>query len=128
MSENATSAQPFKWNENRQRAARGLADGKTQKVVAEECSIDRTTLYRWLEHPEFSAAVDDLTLVTGISLRAERLRIIKRVIHQKAKEDSFIKTNKDLLDWIKQAQSETSGSDLVEQLVTRLAGTTTEDQ
>lgn len=126
MTDNTTILQPFKWNEKRQRAARGLADGKTQRAVAEECGIDRTTLYRWLEHPDFSSAVDELTLVTGISLRAERIRIIKRVIRQFVKEDTAIRTNKDLLEWIKQAQTETSGNDFLEQLIARLAGTSTE--
>jgi hypothetical protein len=54
--------------------------------------------------------VDKLTLLTGIALRAERLRIAARAIRQKAPEDADrVKTSRDLLDWIKYAQSETDG-------------------
>ena len=111
---------PFEWNETRSRVATGLADGKTQQQVSRECDITPRTIQRWLEHPEFSAEVDRLTVLTGISLRAERLRIIKRVIRQSVKDDQKIKTNKDILEWLKHAQSETNGTDLLEQLVASL--------
>lgn len=119
MSDGATTAQ-FEWNDTRSKAALGLADGKTQQQVADECAIGRRTVVRWLEHPDFSAEVDRLTLLTGISLRAERLRIVKRVIRQSIKDDQKIKTTKDVLEWLKHAQSETNGTDLLEQLVASL--------
>ncbi len=118
MSDGAKTAQ-FEWNDTRSRAATGLADGKTQQQVADECAIGRRTLVRWLEHPEFAAEVDKLTLLTGISLRAERMRIVKRVIRQSVKDEK-IRTNKDILEWLKHAQSETNGTDLLEQLVASL--------
>ena len=98
----------------------GLADGKTQQQVADDCDVSRRTIVRWLEHPEFAAEVDRLTLLTGIALRAERLRIVKRVIRQSVKDDQEIKTAKDILEWLKHAQSETNGTDLLEQLVASL--------
>ncbi len=111
---------PFEWNDTRSRAALGLADGKTQQHVANECDITTRTIQRWLDHPEFAAEVDRLTLLTGISLRAERLRIVKRVIQQSVKDDQKIRTSKDILEWLKHAQSETNGTDLLEQLVASL--------
>jgi Homeodomain-like domain-containing protein len=115
-----TKMSAFEWNDTRSRAAIGLADGRTQQQVATECDITSRTIQRWLEHPEFAAEVDRLTLLTGIALRAERLRIVKRVIRQSVKDDQKIKTTKDILDWLKHAQSETNGTDLLEQLVASL--------
>ncbi len=98
----------FQWSDKRSQAALGLAEGKTQVQVAEECDIDRKTIQRWLQHPEFGAEVDRLSLMVGIAGRAERLRIAKRVIRQLVNDDG-IKTEKDLLEWLKFAQSETDG-------------------
>jgi hypothetical protein len=108
MSNGAKVAQ-FEWNDTRSRAALGLAEGKTQQHVADECAIGRRTLVRWLEHPDFAAEVDRLSVMTHIASSAERLRIAKRVVRQMVKDDQKIKTEKDLLDWLKFAQSETDG-------------------
>lgn len=99
---------PFTWNENRSKAALGLAAGHTQQQVADECDIDRRTVQRWLEHPDFAAEVDRLSVMTDVASRAERLRIAKRVVRQFTKDDK-IETVKDILDWLKFAQSETDG-------------------
>lgn len=58
---------------------------------------------------EFSAEVDRLSLMVGIASRAERLRIAKRVIRQMVRDDNYVWTEKDLLDWLKFAQGETDG-------------------
>lgn len=100
---------PFQWNEKRSKAALGLAAGLTQQQVADECDVDRRTILRWLEHPDFAAEVDRLSVMTDIASRAERLRIAKRVARQMITEDGTIRTDKDLLEWLKFAQSETDG-------------------
>lgn len=105
-------ASEFQWNQKRTAAAIGLADGKTQRAVAEEAGITERTLYNWLQHPEFSAEVDRLTLMMGIANRAERLRIVKRIVAQRVRDDAFIQSDKDLLDWLKFAQGETDGMKL----------------
>lgn len=46
--------------------------------------------------------------MTDVASRAERLRIAKRVVRQFTKDDK-IETVKDILDWLKFAQSETDG-------------------
>ncbi|HEV2121877.1 MAG TPA: phBC6A51 family helix-turn-helix protein, partial [Chloroflexota bacterium] len=86
-----------------------LADGKTQRAVANELDINDKTLYRWLQTPEFSAEVDRLTLMMGIAARAERLRIVKRVVSQRVRDDMEIESDRDLLDWLKYVQGETDG-------------------
>lgn len=45
----------------------------------------------------------------GIASRAERLRIAQRVARQKVNDEGLVSTEKDLLDWLKFAQSETDG-------------------
>lgn len=121
MTNDVSKMSEFQWTEKATRAARALAEGKTRREAALEADITERTIYRWLDHPEFSAQVDQLTLLTGIGLRADRLRIVKRVIRQMVKDDQKVKTDKDLLDWLKYAQAETNGTDLLEQLVASLA-------
>jgi transposase-like protein len=99
----------FRWNQKRTQAALALADGKTQRATAKELDISSKTLYRWLQEPEFDAEVDRLTLMMGIAGRAERLRIAKRIVAQRVRDDVFIQSDKDLLDWLKFAQGETDG-------------------
>jgi len=53
----------------------------------------------------------------GIANRAERLRIANRVIQQKVNET--VQTDRDVLDWLKFAQSETDGN--TEQIVAAFA-------
>ena len=47
--------------------------------------------------------------MSDIANRAERLRIIMKVVRARTGEDGTLKTDKDVLDWIKLAQSETDG-------------------
>lgn len=110
----------FQWSPARRAACAALAEGKTQKEAAQDAEVTDRSIRLWLERPEFSAEVDRLTLLTGIALRAERLRIVKRVLRQSVKDDQKIKTSKDILEWLKHAQSETNGTDLLEQLVASL--------
>lgn len=66
-------------------------------------------LYLWLQDPAFAEEVDRLSLMVGVASRAERLRIAKRVVRQMVKDSGLVKTDKDLLDWLKFAQGETDG-------------------
>ncbi len=100
----------FQWNDKRRRAAALLADGYTQQQVAddEEISVSRATICNWVAHPDFAAEVDRLTWATAAAHRAARLRIANRVIREKMRGDR-VNTRKDLLEWLKYAQSETDG-------------------
>lgn len=94
----------FKWSKKAETAAISLANGSTREEAATEAEIGTTTLYRWLQVPEFSEEVDRLTFLTGVAAKAERLRLAKRVVNQLG-----IRTEKDLLDWLKYIQGETDG-------------------
>lgn len=98
----------FEWTEKRTQAALGLAEGKPKQEVADEIGVERKTLYNWLAVSEFAAEVDRLSLMINVSSRAERLRIAMRVARQKVTDD-YVETDKDLLEWLKFAQSETDG-------------------
>lgn len=98
----------FRWDRQRSNAAIGLASGKTHDEVGAEVHCSRRTLHNWLNNTEFAAEVDRLSLMVGVSSRAERLRIAMRVVRQ-SMAGNTIKTDKDLLDWLKFAQSETDG-------------------
>lgn len=94
----------FRWTKKATDAAIALANGETREAAAAIAEIGERTLYRWLDEPEFAEEVDRLTFMTGIAAKAERLRMAKRVIA------AFeLRTEKDLLDWLKYVQSETNG-------------------
>lgn len=97
----------FKWSEKSTQAAILLSQGLTQKEVAEKTGVTKRTIERWATDIDFSAELDRLSLMVGIASRAERLRLAMRVVRQKTEGE--IDTDKDLLDWLKFAQSETDG-------------------
>ena len=99
----------FHWSRKRQKAALALAEGQSQQTVAEATGVCRKTICNWLCVTEFAAEVDRLSCMIDISSRAERLRIAMRVVRQKVHTDGRLVTFKDLLDWLKFAQSETTG-------------------
>lgn len=103
-----TPLEPFFWDDQRGNAAIALAHGKTKQEVADEVGCVKKTLYNWLAHPEFSEEVDRLSLMVGIASKAERLRLAQRVIRNKCRS-GIPETKADLLDWVKFAQSDTSG-------------------
>ena len=102
----------FRWTVKRERAALALAQGHTETEAAEGSGVARRTISRWKRDIEFATEVDRLSLMTGIASRAERLRIAMKVARQKTREDGRLRTGRDLLDWLKFAQSETDGAKL----------------
>jgi len=102
----------FKWTPKRQRAALALAQGYTEQESAEQAGVTDRTIRRWKRDLDFSVEVDRLSLMVGLSSRAERLRIAMQVARQKVREDGVFDSGKDLLDWLKFAQSETDGAKL----------------
>jgi hypothetical protein len=99
----------FQWSRKRQKAALALAEGQSQQAVAEAIGVCRKTICNWLCVTAFVAEVDRLSCMIDISSRAERLRIAMRVVRQKVHTDGRLVSHKDLLDWLKYAQSETTG-------------------
>jgi hypothetical protein len=104
----STLNQRFVWDEQRTQVAISLASGATKQEAADEAGVDRGTVYNWLKFAEFGEEVDRLSLMVGIASRAERLRQAKRVLKSKMK-DGVLQSDKDALEWLKFAQSETDG-------------------
>lgn len=99
----------FHWTPKRTKAALALAEGQSQQAVADEIGVCRKTICNWLCVTAFAAEVDRLSCMIDVASRAERLRIVMRVVRQKVRADGTPETEKDLLDWLKFAQSETTG-------------------
>ena len=98
----------FKWTRRREIAALTLAQGYTMREAAEAAGVHERTIARWKNNLDFAMEVDRLTLLVGISSRAERVRIAMLAVRQQINEQG-IKTVRDVLDWLKFAQSETDG-------------------
>lgn len=101
---------PFTWTPQRSEAAVVLATGGTRNEAAEAAHCDRSTIFEWLKHPDFCAEIDRLSLMVSISSRAERLRHAMRVVKSRLDSEGVLKSDKDSLDWLKFAQSETDGA------------------
>lgn len=97
------------WDEPHTFAAIALAEGKTQEQAGEEVGVTGRTIRNWLQNENFSSEVDRLSLMLGIASRAERLRLAKRVVREKTIGNK-LQTDKDVLEWLKFAQSETDGA------------------
>jgi len=103
----------WKWTPTREKAALLLASGYTWAETSKNADVAESTINRWMKVPEFFNEVDRLSHMVGVAARAERLRMVNRIVRQKTKEESGeLITEKDLLDWLKFAQSETDGANL----------------
>lgn len=98
------------WDKTRTEAAKLLAVGHNKQYVADEVGVCRATIYNWLDDPEFACEVDRLSTMMDVASRAERLRGAMRVLRSLTNEDGVLRTDKDALDWLKYAQSETDGA------------------
>lgn len=104
----------MRWTPQRRKAARLLAEGRSTTEVAEELGVVPTTIRSWMKNREFMAYLDELTLSSGVALKAERLRIAKEIIRRKLEG---IGSRKDLLDWLKYVQSEMDEKEAVGQTI-----------
>jgi len=87
-------------------AAELLAEGHSQRRVAEMLGLSPHTVARWKRNNDFQALVDELTAATGVAAKAERIRVAKQVVRQKMRSESWSK--KDLLDWLRYIKEETA--------------------
>lgn len=102
---------PFNnWTKERSEAAVSLASGATQAETALLVGVTPRTIRYWVADPDFSAEVDRLSLMVSIASRAERLREVMRVLKKRRDADGTLTTDRDSLDWLKFAQSETDGA------------------
>jgi hypothetical protein len=101
MQRNAT---PFTWTIAREKAAALLADGElTDREIAAQVGVDRPTLWRWRQHPDFAGRVRETVEKAGEEMarhaiarkvrrmRAydERWRELQRVIAERAADPAM---------------------------------------
>ena len=97
----------FKWNKKKSEVAVLLADGFTIPEAAQKTGVGERTISRWKTDIDFQSEVDRLSLMVGIANKGERLRLAKKIIRNLIEKQR--PTQKDLLEWVKYAQSETDG-------------------
>ncbi len=100
----------FQWTKEREDAAILLAQGYLIKEVAATLKISERTITRWKSDVIFSKELDRLSLMLDIAGKAERMRIAIRMVRKALKKKN--PTRKDLLEWLKYAQSESEGTKL----------------
>lgn len=101
MQQNAT---PFEWTSQREDAAAMVAgDRQADDVIADKLGINRATLYRWKQEPEFAARVEEHRKAWrehvrnhGIADREARVRalnerwgLLQQVIQERALDEGM---------------------------------------
>jgi len=85
------------WTAQRYRVAEQIAEGIPVKQVAEAEGLHKTTIYAWLEHPEFREHVDGITLESGYANKRERIarlnRLTQKLEEKLMRELSALKLN-----------------------------------
>lgn len=99
----------FQWTSKKTEAVILDAQGHTAREVAARVGVAQRTIERWRSDTTYMEERDRLSLMVGIAGRAERLRIAHRLIRQRVSAEGVVLTDKDILDWLKFAQSETDG-------------------
>lgn len=100
------------WDQTRTKAAGLLALGHPKTYVADEVGVHRNTIAAWCDDPEFAEEVDRLTMMIGVASRSERIRLAMRLVRSRLNEEGVPQSEKDVLEWLKFAQSETHGARL----------------
>lgn len=100
----------FKWTSQKTEAVILDAQGHSAREISEKVKVAQRTVERWRTDPDYMEERDRLSLMVGIASRAERLRVAHRLVRQRIDEETGkILSEKDMLDWLKFAQSETDG-------------------
>lgn len=74
-----TVPKTWSWNEQRYKVAEDLAAGFPLTEIATRQGTHRSTIYGWLQHPEFKEHVDGLTLESGWANQRERIAGLNKV-------------------------------------------------
>ena len=97
----------YTWTKQKSQAVELLAEGYTIEEAAARIGRSERQLYRWKADIEFLEELDRLSRMIGAANKAERLRIANRMVREAMRKQA--PTTKDLLEWLKYAQSETDG-------------------
>ncbi len=78
------------WDDLTNGVAVQLAEGLLIKEAAKQAHLNERTIRRWLDHVEFAAEVDRLTLMHNTASRAYRMRLVNRVVRQKVQSQQSL--------------------------------------
>ncbi|MGI4790403.1 MAG: phBC6A51 family helix-turn-helix protein [Janthinobacterium lividum] len=78
------SADPaFAWTQQTEQAAFLVAEGKfAEAKIAAKLKIDRTTLWRWKKHPEFSQRVQESVAALRQAIREEGIAVLENRVQR----------------------------------------------
>lgn len=88
------------------RAIELLAGGLSTNEVGEELARDGSTIRRWRQDPKFANQLEIAILNQGASLRAERIRLAKKMLRKVGSEN----TKADPLEILRYLRDETDGA------------------
>ena len=81
MSQKAPKMPKFVWDATKEKAADAIAKGdRSLESIGTELKTCRKTLQRWQKNPEFAQKVAEITQDVDITLKKNRLKIIKKEI------------------------------------------------
>jgi len=100
----------FEWDEVRLKIANAIAEGDIpQEQIMSQSGIPRATFYRLIKLPEFQAKVKEITDDIDITLKKNRLKIIKaeiKRVNARLKRNEDKPTSRDLVALVKLAGEE----------------------
>ena len=88
------------------RAIELLASGLSTNEAGEELERDGSTIRRWRQDPKFANQLELAVLNQGAALRAERIRLAKKML----RKVGAVSTKADPLEILRYLQSETDGA------------------
>jgi hypothetical protein len=103
----------FVLDEVKLKAATALARGdKTDDQILPDLGISKRTLSRWKEHPDFQLKIAEIIADIDITMKAERIKIVKKEITRVLKKlelNEDKSTSRDLVALLKFVAEETAG-------------------
>jgi AraC-like DNA-binding protein len=100
----------IEWTPEQGGAAELLAEAYTVEEVADRVGVSPRTIHRWKANPEFAMEVDRLSLISGLSSKAERARTIMKAARNFQNEDGSLNTSGNtLLEYLREARMNVDG-------------------
>ena len=100
----------FVWDERKRKVAEAIAKGdRSAKEILTEFHITEPMFYRWKKYPEFQQGIDEFAKDIDITLKKNRLKIIKQEIKRvlaRLELDEDHPTSRDLVALLKLAGEE----------------------
>lgn len=111
MSQKVSKKSPFVWDETKTRVAEAIAKGdRPQFQIATDFNINRKTIQRWQESPDFQLKISEIIADIDISMKSERIKIAKAEVKRlmsRLKDNEDKPGSRDLITALKYIGEET---------------------